>query len=71
MFTVGDFAKLYTDDMETVTVVAENSKMEFTVEVCCLVKLLYGVVGISTAEGAKITLKEDDFAAVKSYLYLD
>jgi hypothetical protein len=80
MFTVGMYAEAYTDKQEAVTytdkqeavtVVAENSKREFTVRVGYLTRLLYTVVAISTAEGARITVKEDDFTAIANYLHLN
>lgn len=48
MFTVRMYAEAYTDKQEAVTVVAENSKREFTVRVGYLTRLLYTVVAIST-----------------------
>ena len=71
MFTVGMYAEAYTDKQEAVTVVAENSKKEFTVYVGYLTKLLYTVVALSTAEGARITVKEDDFIAMEKFLPLN
>ncbi len=71
MFTVRMYAEAYTDKQEAVTVVAENSKREFTVCVGYLTRLLYTVVAISTAEGVRITVKEDDFTAIANYLHLN
>lgn len=71
MFTVGEYAETYTDKQENVTVVAENSKREFTVCAGYLTRLLCTVVALSTVEGARVTVKEDDFTAIANYLHLN
>ena len=71
MFTVGEYAEAYTNKQENVTVVAENSNREFTVCAGYLTRLLYTVIALSTVEGARVTVKEDDFTAIANYLHLN
>lgn len=64
MIVLGDYANSYLDKAEQVTIVAQESGRYFNTTVYNLSKLLYSVVGISTVNGCKLVLKENDYMAV-------
>lgn len=65
---VQELAYAMTDQNETITIIAENSRSEVEANAYLLKRLLYTAQLISANDELRITVKEEDFDQIKKYL---
>ena len=64
---VQEIAYAMTDQNETITIVAETCKSELEVNAYLIKRLLYTAESISANNQMRITVKDNDFEAIKQY----